>query len=666
MSHHHHHHHDEDERRNRPEKSALSIYWRLMRTFALKHWFRLFLGVFAGLLIGGTMAATLRVMDIGLNVFESGLQEQPQQAEVTNAQPSQAPQEETTPTANQPKVPKEIAKRNKLFHNVNRLFAFFGVDIRLTEDSRLDLKIVIPLLLILFGFFLLNSVCDFFNKYFLRWVGTRVVTDVRIALFNHLQKQSLSFFHHNPTGKLISLCFNDVGAIEHVIRTSVPEFITSPILILASVQFIVKKLRELELAREGWLVLVILPFCVLPIILLSQVLKRYEQRVLHRIAEIGARMLENFSGIQVVKSFHREEFEKARFSKESESFFRALKKAILADTFIQPSLQLSALAVATVFIFACCYYHVSLGSLAIIGFAANVAYKPLKELAKFNADLQKSAAAAERIFHVLDTDTSLPVADNPVRIDNIHDGISFQDISFQYEADQPLVLSDISFDLKAGKMVALVGQTGSGKSTIASLLARFYDPTQGRITIDGHDLRELEIESFRRLVGIVSQDTFLFNDTLAANIRYGKLEATDEEIAQAAAQANATEFIESFPDGYNHVVGERGNALSGGQKQRIAIARAIIKNPPILILDEATSALDSVTEHLVQDALNNVMKDRTVLAIAHRLSTIMRADLILVMDNGRIVERGTHQELYDRNGVYRRLCDIQFAETADV
>jgi len=656
---HHHHHHDEDERSNRPEKSALSIYWRLMRTFALKYWFRLFLGVFAGLLIGGTMAATLRVMDIGLNVFESGL-DKDQTAQQVQVQPTSKP--ETSPET---KVSKEMVRRDKLLHNINRLFSFFGVDIELTEDSQLDLKIVLPLLLILFCFFTLNSVCDFFNKYFLRWVGTRVVTDIRIALFNHLQEQSLTFYHYNSNGKLLSLCFNDVGAIERVIRTSIPEFITSPILIIAALQFIVTKLKELELAKEGWMVLIALPFCVLPIILLSQVLKRYERRVLMRIAEISARMQENFSGIQVIKSFHRENYEKSRFRHESEKFFKALKKAILADTFIQPSLQLSALAVATVFIFACCYYHVSLGSLAIIGFAANVAYKPIKELAKFNADLQKSAAAAERIFHVLDTDTSLPVANNPVKIDSLHDSISFQNISFQYAPDQPLVLSDISFDLKLGQMVALVGQTGSGKSTIASLLARFYDPTQGKISIDGHDLRDLDIDAFRRLVGIVSQDTFLFNDTIAANIRYGKLEATDAEIAEAAAKANANEFIEAFPDHFAHLVGERGNALSGGQKQRIAIARAIIKNPPVLILDEATSALDSVTEHLVQEALNNVMKDRTVLAIAHRLSTIMRADLILVMDNGRIVERGTHQELYDRNGVYRRLCDIQFAEVAN-
>ena len=385
--------------------------------------------------------------------------------------------------------------------------------------------------------------------------------------------------------------------------------------------------------------------------------------MLCRVAGLVSVMQENFSGIHVIKAFHREEHEMGRFRTVSEKYFRSLKKAILADTLIQPTMQLSAIALATAFIFICCYYKVSLGSLVVIGLAAHLAYKPLKDLAKINASVQKSAAAAERIFAMLDTNTALPTPAEPVPISSFGQAIEFKNVTFAYRPGDDPVITDLSLTIRYGQHIAIVGQTGSGKSTIANLMARFYDPTSGTITLDGHDIRDLDLGDFHRLVGIVSQDTFLFNDTIENNIRYGKLDATPEQIAMAAREANAMEFIDSFPDGFQHRVGERGNLLSGGQKQRLAIARAIIKNPPILILDEATSALDSVTEHLVQDALNNVMRDRTVLAIAHRLSTIKNSDAIIVMDKGRIIEQGTHNELYARDGAYRRLCDIQFADT---
>lgn len=654
-----------------PEKSVIATYWRLMTTFACRYWFRLFLGVLAGMLVGGTLAAGLRVMDIGINMFESGLitQEQPaaepspalidgQDSQVLEA-PAPVPDRKGAQTD------REKNKRDDLFRKLNRVFAWCKIDLELSQDSVLTVRIVMLILGIIFAFFFAQAFCEFLNKYLLRWVGNRVVTDIRIAMFNAIERQSMSFFAKNSVGGLLSRCTNDITAVEHVISTSVAELVTAPINIIAAVQFIIVKTRELNLGYQSLMLLVAIPFCIIPIILVSQVLKRYERNVLRRVAGLVAVMQENFSGIHVIKAFHREEHEQSRFMAISEKYFKSLKKAILADTLIQPTMQLSAIALATVFIFICCYYQVSLGTLVVIGLAAHLAYKPLKDLAKINASLQKSAAAAERIFAMLDTDTSLPSPPDPLPISSFHDAIEFQDIVFNYGNEAETVLDHVSFTIRHGQHIAIVGQTGSGKSTLANLLARFYDPTAGRITIDGLDVKDLKVDDFRKMVGIVSQDTFLFNDTIENNIRYGKLEATQEEITAAARKANALEFIQGFPDGFQHLVGERGNLLSGGQKQRLAIARAIIKNPPILILDEATSALDSVTEHLVQDALNNVMQDRTVLAIAHRLSTIKNSDLILVMDQGRIIEAGTHAELYAKNGNYRRLCDIQFSENAE-
>jgi len=313
-----------------------------------------------------------------------------------------------------------------------------------------------------------------------------------------------------------------------------------------------------------------------------------------------------------------------------------------------------------------CYENgLTLGVLFGMAFAAQSIYKPVKDLVKVNAALQKGAAAAERYFAVMDQDFTLPVPEVPTHVDSFQDEVIFKNVSFRYKTDGADVLKELDLTIHKGEMVALVGQTGSGKSTIANLLARFYDPSQGVVTMDGKNLKELDVTDFRKLVGIVSQDTFLFNTTIEENIRYGRPDATHEEVVEAARQANALEFIEADKDGFRRIVGERGNLLSGGQKQRIAIARAILRNPPILILDEATSALDTVTEKLVQDALNNVMKDRTVLAIAHRLSTVRNASKILVLEEGKVLEQGTHDELMSLGGEYSRLASLQFQENSN-
>jgi subfamily B ATP-binding cassette protein MsbA len=290
-----------------------------------------------------------------------------------------------------------------------------------------------------------------------------------------------------------------------------------------------------------------------------------------------------------------------------------------------------------------------------------IIYKPVKQLSKLQVQVETSMAALSRIYSVLDLKMELPESASALHKASFDDRISFDAVTFKYETADVFAVKNASFEIPQGKMVAVVGGTGSGKSTMAGLLARFFDPESGKVTMDGEDLRNIKVADLRRLIGAVTQEALLFNDTIEENIRYGTPEATHEQVVAAAKLANAHDFIMSQPEGYNRVVGEKGFALSGGERQRIAIARAILRNPPVLILDEATSALDTLTERLVQDALTNLMKDRTVFAIAHRLSTIRHADMILVMDHGEIVERGTHGELYALNGVYRKLCDMQLA-----
>jgi subfamily B ATP-binding cassette protein MsbA len=407
------------------------------------------------------------------------------------------------------------------------------------------------------------------------------------------------------------------------------------------------------------LILIGFPIFVLPVQMIGKKVKKWARRTMERNSMIGAKIHEILTCIKVVKSYNTEEFENRRYASTNKYLLKSTMRALRIGLMVGPTVETVGIILICFFLVWCFATNVKISDVVPMLAPLLIIYKPVKQLSKLQVQVETSMAALSRIYSILDLHMELPECNEAISKKTFDKGIVFDNVSFRYDTADSDALKDVSFELSCGKMVAVVGGTGSGKSTVASVLARFFDPQKGIVTIDGIDIRNVKVADLRVLIGAVTQEAILFNDTIEENIRYGSPDATHEQVITAAKLANAHEFIMSQPEGYNRVVGEKGFALSGGERQRIAIARAILRNPPILILDEATSALDTVTERLVQDALTNLMKDRTVFAIAHRLSTIRHADLILVMDNGKIVERGTHDELYALNGVYRRLCDMQ-------
>lgn len=657
----------------RPKGSTTMVFARLFRQYAMRHSFRLFIGIIAGIIMGGAMHAFLSFVDMGITTIDAGVsqsqevQEKTQQGVMEKLSKYRAVQwtldkldvklekDKTVPDAAD--SPKSSKHNDLITGKLDGILKNFGLN---TDSSQsLSLPLVCVLIAGIIIFFALKAFGEFTNKYCLRWIGSKVVTDLREDIFNNLQKQSLAFYSRHDVGQILSRCTYDAGTIEHAFANCISEMFTSPMQILVAVIFLIQKACASNLVRPTVILIIAMPVFIIPIYVISKIIREYQHKVLGRVSVLVTRMQENISGIRVVKSFNMEEFETKRFAKDSRKYFKTVSKAILADIFMTPVMQITAIAIGAGFILLCLHYKISLSTVAVLGYAAQNAYKPIKELSKMNSNMQKCAAAAERIFETLDVKDVIPEIESPVTLDGFHDRISFNNVTFSYDNQGDPTLQDFTLDICKGQTVAVVGPTGSGKSTLANLLARFYDPQQGSISMDGTDLKNISNASLRSIIGIVAQDNFLFNESIAFNIGYGRPGASREEIIEAAKLANAHEFIMDDPLGYDRPCGERGCLLSGGQKQRIAIARAILKNPPVLILDEATSALDTVTEQAVQQAIGRLMASRTVLAIAHRLSTIVNADKIVVIDNGRIVEQGTHQELYKMNGRYRQLYDLQ-------
>ena len=656
--------------------------YRRLLAFARPYRLRLCLGVLAGILSAGTLFVIFDNANDAVASFRAG--EKPAAAAAAPAVPAPPPPaaDAAAPAVPAPPPPAadapgpaagasrsgtetdaDAAQGGRIQSKLDKLeqsLARHGIGVKIRNDDGTItwqglafMLLAIPLLVV---FRIATSVL---NHYYMRWVGAAVVRDVRNAVFTTLQRQSLKFYGKIDIGELISRCVNDAATVEHVIASTVANAARAPFEILAVVIWAAKYSVENGIGRFVLAIGVFLPLCVLPIIILGQRVKRWTKKSLERISLVVSRMHENFTGIRIVKAFNTEAYEERRFRELNHGYFRAVVKTFKAEILMSPLMESVIAVIGMAFLVVCFVCRVDIIKIAMVGTAVYMSYKPLKDIAQINAWLQRGSAALSRIYSILDTDTSLPEPARPVPKKSFDDRIVFDHVDFRFSPDGPEVVRDACFEVPRGSLVALVGETGSGKSTYANLLARFYDPTGGAVTLDGVDLRQIATADLRALVGVVTQDTILFNESIAYNIAYGTEGATMAQIEAAAKMANAHDFIVAHPEGYNRVCGEKGFLLSGGEKQRVALARAILRNPPILILDEATSALDTVTERLVQDAIAKVMANRTTLAIAHRLSTVRDADLILVIEKGRIVESGTHDELYARNGRYRRLCDMQ-------
>lgn len=523
--------------------------------------------------------------------------------------------------------------------------------------------IVIALLLILFT--LVKGVADYFSQVLMAQIGQRAVFDLRCALYDHILRQSAPFFSTYHTNTLTSHLVNDVEKIElavsRTLTDALRESFTLAVFLLA-----VFKLNW-KLASFA---LLLGPLVYQATIYFGQRLRRTGARVQEGYQEILHVAQETISGHTVVKAFHAERMESERFRAAARRLMRSALKAARYAALSPPILELLGVVAAAGFILYAQHIiarrDMTPGEFFGFLFFLFSLYDPVRKLSRLHNSMQHALAAAGRVFRLLDYHTEIPDRADALTLETFRDRIEFRQVSFTYHDGDDPVLQDVSFTVRAGEMVAIVGSSGVGKTTLTKLLPRFYDVTSGAILIDGVDIRQIRLDSLRRLMALVTQEVILFHDTVRNNIAYGRSDASEAEIEEAARAALAHDFICDLPAGYDTLIGERGVRLSGGQRQRLAIARAILKNAPILILDEATSALDAESELYVQRALANLMRGRTVIVIAHRLSTVRRADRLIVLDGGRVVEQGTHDELLARGGLYRRLYELQFADDESV
>lgn len=528
-------------------------------------------------------------------------------------------------------------------------------------DKVLTNKDMIMLNMICIGIvvvFLVRGVFFFGQSYLVSYIGQKVIIDVREVMFRKFQRMPMAYFDRHQTGETMSFITNDVAAIQSALVDQLIEMVTEGSILIGSIVMMLYLDWKLTL-----LTLVVIPVVGQAMKIFGRKIKRNGTVIQERMADITSLLQESISSIRVVKSFVREKYEIERFSKQNQLNFQAAMKNVQLNSMLTPTVEFLA-AISVTFIVWFGGYEVlndemTAGALvAFLTYAVNLA-NPVKRLSRVYGNLQRAMAAVDRVFAVIDLKETITDKPDAKALPETKGEVSISNVTFEYKKGVP-ALSDISLEVKPGQMIAFVGPSGAGKSTIANLIPRFYEVTSGKIAIDGHDIRDVTLASLREQIGIVPQETMLFSTTVRENIRYGRLDATDEEVEAAAKAANADSFIKELPQGYDTPIGERGLNLSGGQRQRMAIARAILKNPRILILDEATSALDTESEKIVQAALDKLMIGRTSFVIAHRLSTIFNADQIYVIDNGHVKEHGTHEELLRNNGLYSHLYNIQF------
>lgn len=509
----------------------------------------------------------------------------------------------------------------------------------------------IPVIIV--AVFMLHSLFDYLSKYQMASVGIRAIRQIRDDLYSHLMRLDMDFHIRGRTGDMISRILNDVGNIQGGVTDVFVDLIQQPMTILFNIPMVF-----LWGGPYAIFAILVFPLATVPIIYLGRRLRRITRSMQERASDITSAMGETLSGIHIVKAFNQEDYEVRRFQEINHSVSNFFKKSIKTTTIQRPLIEIMG-AIGTALAVWFALQHLPADRFGAFVGSLFIFYEPLKKISKVNSTIQQSVASGHRIFEILDAQPTIVEDPNGIRIDHEISHVRYEHVFFRYEPEKT-VLSDIHFQVDRGELLALVGPSGAGKTTLVNLLLRFYDPTQGAVKIDGIDLREINLRSLRKQIGVVSQETVLFNAPVAENIAYGSAKTNETEVRRAAEAAYADGFIQSLPRGYETVVGERGVKLSGGQRQRLAIARAILRNPPILILDEATSHLDTESEREVQRALEYLMEGRTVFVIAHRLSTIQKATKILVLDEGRIVQMGTNDSLLKEGGVYKRLYDLQF------
>ena len=500
-----------------------------------------------------------------------------------------------------------------------------------------------------------RSLCSYGSTYCMQWVSNRVVTDIRSQLFSKMVRNSMDFFNKARSGFLMSLITNNTRVMQMALTTIGSDIFKQPITIIGAISVLLVMDWKFTVVT-----LVLFPMCLLPLRIYGKRARKAVQNEQAGMAEMVVTMQETFAGIRVIKSFAREAHQEKEFKRSNQVQFSQMMRIIRSLEAVGPLVETMAaigVGIALLYVYAA---NLSVGRFFGLISGIFILYDPIKTLSRIHLVMQRSIAATGSIFSILDSKPTIQDAPTAVALNSSQGRIDFENITFRYANTTRDAISNVTLHFEPGKTHALVGASGAGKSTILSLILRLYDPTSGAVKIDGRDLRAVTQKSLRERLGLVTQETFLFHDTIFNNIQFGRLDATAEEVHEAARAAYARDFIMAQPKGYQTVIGDKGCLLSGGQQQRLAIARAVLKNAPILLLDEATSSLDSESEQQIQRALAELATGRTVIAIAHRLSTVLSADQIIVMDGGRIKEIGTHAQLLEKSGYYRRLYDHQF------
>jgi subfamily B ATP-binding cassette protein MsbA len=526
-----------------------------------------------------------------------------------------------------------------------------------------DSELLNLIALVLLGLFVGQAFLSFGSTYWLEWVGERVVTDLRKRLYEHLHRLGFRYFSDKRLGEITSRLTNDVGSVRTALTNALPQTITVTFSLLGSIALMIMLNWRLSL-----IVFLTVPVVTLLTRYFGGKIRKLSRDIQDDLADSTAVAEDALGAIRIVKAFAREVYEVGRYSKSVENLFQTSRRKIWLTSLFWSGISVMFMT-TLVIIFWYGGLEVLAGRLTTGDLVAFIFYafsisRSISQMSRLYTDINTAVGASDRIFELLDEIPEIKDAKDAVQIENIDGQVAFDNVWFAYDEGRP-VLKDINLEIRAGETVAVVGPSGAGKTTLINLIPRFFDPQKGRILIDGTDIRNILKKSLREQIAIVPQDVHLFGTSIKENIRYGKLDATDEEIRQAAADANALEFIDQVPEGLDARVGEKGVKLSGGQRQRLAIARALLKNPGILLLDEATSSLDSESEAQVQEALERLMKNRTTFIIAHRLSTVQHADRIVVIEQGEIVQQGSHEELLAQGGLYKQLYDMQFRDLSE-